>query len=69
MLCLCATRLEHRRERCLGGLGGGGEAILDTRVVGVGRQLGTLALCVHLHRGRSRRRRSGLVDEATSSDP
>ena len=68
VLCLCATRLERRRERRLGGQCGGCEAIFDTGVIGVGRQLGTLALCIHLHGGRSRRRRSGLVDEATSTN-
>ena len=69
MLCLRTSRLERRRERCLRRLRRSREAILDTGVVGVGSQFGTLPLCVHLHRGRSRRRRSGLVDQTTSSDP
>ena len=69
MLCLRTSRLERRRERCLRRLRRSREAILDTGVAGVGSQFGTLALCIHLHGGRSRRRRSGLVDEATSTNP
>ena len=37
VLCLGSSRLERGRERRLGGLRGGCEAILDTGVVGVGR--------------------------------